>query len=151
LGQAVETQIELKSNPQLTVFKSKKDRNFKEHIYVTSSKMMKKRFKLLSKEWLESFLNSRRSNANRAMGMIVGFVNDEDFAVVKQSSNSLSAQSQIFYFDKNGDYTDQGQAGGGFIITDVNSGVKTTVISLSRKKTFLNKITIAKPYSVSIF
>lgn len=151
LSQTSESKVDLKSNPEVTVFESQPSEFFAKHTYVTASKLIKKRFRVVHKPWLEQFLNYRRSNANRALGMIVGFVAEEDFKVVKPSTTSLSASSMIYYFDKNGDFTEEGLAGGGFIITDVKPGVQTTVVSLKRKEVFLNKILIAKPYSVSIF
>lgn len=151
LNQNSEEQVDLKSNPELAVFQSQKSQDFAQHTYVTASKLLKKRFKLVSKNWLETFLNQRRSNANRALGMVVGFISEEDFKVVKETTTSLNSSSQIFYFDKDGQFVDQGFAGGGFIITDVNPGVQTTVVSMRGKETFLNRLMVVKPYSVSIF
>jgi hypothetical protein len=151
LDQASESKVDLKSNPEVTVFESEPTEFFGRHTYVTASKLLKKRFKVVHKLWLEGFLNARRSNANRALGMVVGFIADEDFEVVKSTTTSLSSSSAVYYFDKNGDFTEEGMAGGGFVITDVKPGIQTTVVSMRRKEAFLNKVSIIKPYSVSIF
>jgi len=151
LSQTRESKVDLKSNPEVTVFESQPSEAFSRHTYVTPSKLLKKRFTVVHKPWLEDFLNARRSNANRALGMVVGFVENEDFKIVKPATTSLSSSSMVYYFDKNGDSIEVGVAGGGFIITDVKSGVQTTVVSLRRKEVFLNKVLIVKPYSISIF
>jgi len=151
LNQTNEAKVDLKSNPEIAVFESLPSESFSRHSYVTSSKLLKKRFKVVYKPWLESFLNARRSNANRALGVVVGFIRDDRFEVVKSTTTSLSSTSVVYYFDKNGDSVDEGLPGGGFVITDVKPGVQTTVVKLKSKEVFANKILLSRPYSISIF
>lgn len=146
-----ETIVNTITNSELLALRIERSKNYADHIYLTSTKLRKKRFKVVKKEWLESFLNHRRSNVNRALGVVVGFISQNDFKVVKEATTAQSATSQVFYFDKYGEHTEYGRVGGGFIITDVPSGLRSVVISMRGSENFLNKVVTSKPYSVSIF
>lgn len=151
LSSSGETEVRTYTNPELLALRMEKSESYHEHIYLTSSKVRKKRFRIIKKDWLGSFLNNRRSNANRAMGVVVGFVSQNDFRVIKETTTARSAGSQIFYFDRFGEATESGQIGGGFIITEVPSGLKSVVVGVKGRNVFLNKVIVAKPYSISVF
>ncbi|MGH1468481.1 MAG: hypothetical protein ACRBBP_06340 [Bdellovibrionales bacterium] len=144
-------QVSTLTNPELLSLRIDRSEEHTGHIYLTSAKARKKNFRVVKQEWLDKFLNNRRSNANRAMGFVVGFINQNDFKVVKETTTALSSGSQIFYFDKYGDATESGRVGGGFIITEVSRGLKSVVVSIKGRETFLNRVVMAKPYSISIF
>ncbi len=146
-----EIQVKTLTNPELLSLRMEKLKGYADHIYLTSVKARKKRFKVVENQWLNRFLNNKRSNANRAMGFVIGFIEQNDFKVVRETTTVLSSESQIFYFDKYGDATQSGLVGGGFIITDVLKGFKSVVVSIKGKDTFLNKVVMSKPYSIAIF
>ncbi len=145
------TQVATLTNPELLSLKIDKSEKNADHIYLTSSKTRKKKFKVVQQAWLDRFLNNRRSNANRAMGFVVGFIKQNDFKIVKETTTAMSSGSQIFYFDKYGDVTERGRVGGGFIITEVPRGLKSVVVSIKGRETFLNRVVMTRPYSISIF
>ncbi len=146
-----EIQVKTFTNPELLSLSIEKSEQHADHIYLTSAKTRKKRFKVVKNEWLNKFLNNRRSNANRAMGFVIGFIEQNNFKVVKETTTALSLESQIFYFDKYGNATQSGLIGGGFIITEALKGFKSVVVSIKGRDTFLNKVVMSKPYSIAIF
>lgn len=143
--------IKLKTNSELLGLIVNPSDQYKAHVYITSSRVRKKSFKIIQDAWLNSFLNERRSNANRALGMVAGFITQNNFKIVKEATTALSSGSQIFYFDKQGRYVETGIAGGGFLITEVPSGLRSVVVSIKGKETFLNKVVLSQSRSLSIF
>ncbi len=146
-----ESLIDTITNPEILAMRVERSEDHADHIYLTSSKTRKRRFKVVKKVWLDTFLNHRKSNANRAKGFVIGFIGQDDFRIIKETTTARSSSSQIFYFDKYGEYTEKGRAGGGFIITDVPFGLKSVVASVRGKETFLNRVIVSRPYSISIF
>lgn len=138
------------TTPGLMALVVDKSEKHLKHIYLGETKSRKRRFKVVGQEWLNSFLNARRSNANRAKPVVVGFLS-KDFKIIKETSDVLTGSSQIFYFDKFGEVTDKGRSGGGFIITEASQGIGSVVLSIRGRETFLNKLVFTKPYSISVF
>lgn len=145
-------EIHVISQPEFSVFEYKSQtEESKKHIYIGLSKAKEKVFKVVEDSWLKNFLNARRSNANHALGIVIGFVKEEAFEVLKGVTSAKSADSQIYYFDRHGDFVESGIAGGGFIITDVPPGLKNVVIKERGRKTYKNKMVFIEGYAVSIF
>lgn len=142
--------FKLYSNPEFVVFGSQPDRRFPEHIHMFPSKSSKKKLKFVEESWLVSFLAHNRSNANRSLGMIVGFYNNADFKVVLEASSAKTSTSKVYYFDRKGNRIDSGESGGGFVITDVSSGMKTVVISSRASADFLSSLVLTAKKAVSI-
>lgn len=143
--------LDLMSQPELAIFETPESEEIKKHIYITLTKSIKKEFNIVNTRWLEQHLNARRSNANRSMGFVVGLNQSRDFEVVLETTSAKSKTSQVFYFDKNGNRTDEGVIGGGFIITDVPSGFKSVTLKQRGSQNFLNKLVLAEGRAISIF
>ncbi len=147
--------LELKSRtqPSLTVLEvllANSNESKLRNLVVLPSKSSRIALKHVSSSWLNSFLNRQRSNRTSSLGLIVGFIEDKDFEVLKDVTEAVSASSEIFYFNRQGQPTSKGEKGGGFVITNTKLGFQPLVIRLEEDK-FLNKVVFTSSNSVSVF
>jgi hypothetical protein len=147
--------LELKSRTQpsltvLEVLKANSGESKLRNLLVLPSKSSRVSLKHVSSSWLNSFLNRQRSNRSPSLGLIVGFVEDKNFEVLKDSTEALSSSSEIFYFNRQGLPTSKGEKGGGFVMTNAKLGFQPLVLRLEDDK-FLNKVVFTSSNSVSVF
>jgi len=147
--------LELKSRtqPSLTVLEvllANSGESKLRNLVVLPSKSSRIALKHVSSSWINSFLNRQRSNRTTSLGLIVGFIEDKDFEVLKDATEAVSSSSEIFYFNRQGLPTSKGEKGGGFVITNTKLGFQPLVIRLEEDK-FLNKVVFTSSNSVSVF
>jgi len=116
-----------------------------------ASKSTSHNLKRVDFNWLESFLNRQRSNRNNKLGLVVGFIQDENFEILKDATDFLTPSSEIYYFDKNGAPSSQGLEDGGFVVTNTRLGFQPLVVKLEESNRFLNKVVYTSAKSVSVF
>lgn len=90
-------------------------------------------FPLIKKQWLEKIKNLAKINVIPGHGLIVGFSPTEDYKVYWQEPLDKNDPAQILYFDYQGNLTNtnEGAAGGGFIIFNIKP--QTTEIAILNK------------------
>ena len=145
-------ELDSKTTPSVTVLEiSEGRRRGLRQFTILPSKASDISLKRVSTTWLDSYLNRQRSNRNLNLGLIVGFVDDNNFELVKESIESLTEKSEIFYFDKVGNPTPKGVKGGGFVITNTRLGFQPLIIKLENEQRFLNKVVFTSSNSISVF
>jgi hypothetical protein len=82
---------------------------------------------LVRSDWLQSLIASRKLNPQPGLGTIVGFVPSTDFEAYLGHLEDFPAD-QIIYFDSQGQTTDSGVPGGGFVIVSVPLGVQSVAL-----------------------
>lgn len=147
-------EIESKTKPALTAIKVRlkedSDNDF-DQLHMIPSRSEDQNLRLIDEQWLKTFLNHNRSNRNQSLGLVVGFIQDDNFKLITETSEALTQQSEIYYFDKNGDKTESGIAGGGFVVTNTKLGFQNLIVKLNSEDKFLNKIILTSSGSLSVF
>lgn len=96
------------------------------HIYNDRDEYL--HFPTISKEWLSSTLQNMNMQNNEDTTAVIGFVPFSNFKVYLVDESK--GQEQLAYFDYRGDLTadKMGQAGGGFLISNLPEGVVEIVV-----------------------
>jgi hypothetical protein len=106
---------------------------------------------MVRKEWLTGLFNKNNVMALPGRGMIVGFIDDQDFEV-EITGYGAKEQMQIVYFDSRGQQVNQkhGMAGGGFVIFNAPAGLQTLYVHpVSSKETYA-QVVVAEPEYVHV-
>jgi hypothetical protein len=91
---------------------------------------------LVRAEWLQVLKAVRRIDDNPNATAIVGFVRDEPFDVYLPHVQDYS-RNNIVYFNSQGQITEQGEAGGGFVLFNVIPGTQS-VVAVSRSSNMIH-------------
>lgn len=87
---------------------------------------------LFTKNWLDEFKAYLKVSDEPQTGNVVGFVQGDDFTVELQNKDD---SSKIVYFDQQGHFSNQGLAGGGFIVFNLEENqVNLTLLSKRNSK-----------------
>ncbi|MBL7686888.1 MAG: hypothetical protein JNJ49_02565 [Bdellovibrionaceae bacterium] len=84
---------------------------------------------MVQKAWFDRLVGRVRYNAAMSDGAAIGFIQGARFKV-EVAAESLGADARIIYFDSRGEILEQpyGEAGGGFVILGLKSGMQTIVV-----------------------
>lgn len=84
---------------------------------------------MVQKAWFDRLVGRVRYNVAMSDGAAIGFIQGTRFKV-EVAAESLGADARIIYFDSRGEILDQpyGEAGGGFVILGLKSGMQTIVV-----------------------
>ncbi len=87
---------------------------------------------LFTKTWLDEFKAYLKVSDEPQTGNVVGFVQGDDFTIEIQNKDS---SSKVVYFDQQGHFSNQGLAGGGFIVFNLEENqVNLTLLSKRNNK-----------------
>lgn len=87
---------------------------------------------LFTKNWMDEFRAYLKVSDEPQTGNIVGFVQGDDFTVEVQNKES---SSKVVYFNQQGHFSNQGVAGGGFIVFNLEENqVNLTLLSKRNNK-----------------
>ncbi len=143
--------LDLQTNPELTVLQTASSENHISQIVLVPSKSIDKVIYKINKNWLESFLAYKKSNANRSMAMIVGLYNNSTpKKVILEASTIKTKDTRVYYFDKFGDSVDEPLSGGGYVITDVPGDLNTLILSDKSNSEFTSKLVFSDNKAISI-
>jgi len=92
---------------------------------------------LFTKNWIDSFKSTLKISDDLPTGNIVGFVQGDDFTVEVQNKESAS---KVAYFDQQGHFSNQGSAGGGFIVLNLEEDQVNLIILAQHKNKELVRI-----------
>ena len=96
---------------------------------------------MVKKDWLNSLAQQEKQVIHSHLGIIVGFVQGDNFEVFLPSVDNKE-KSDIIYFNKQGQVT-EGLDGGGFVIFNVDPGVQTVILQpLYGQKAFSQTIAV---------
>lgn len=107
---------------------------------------------MIRHDWLTNLFNQQNTLALPGRGMIVGFIDDQDFEV-ELTGYAAKEKMQIVYFDAKGNPVQgrrNGVAGGGFVIFNAPLGLQTLYVHpLNAKETFA-QVVVAEPEYVHV-
>lgn len=87
---------------------------------------------LFTKNWMDEFRTYLKISDEPQTGNVVGFIQGDDFTVEVQNKDS---SSKVAYFDQQGRFSNQGIAGGGFILFNLEEDqVNLTLLSKRNNK-----------------
>lgn len=87
---------------------------------------------LFTKNWMDEFRTYLKISEGPQTGNVVGFIQGDDFTVEVQNKES---SSKVAYFDQQGRFSNQGIAGGGFILFNLEEDeVNLTLLSKRNNK-----------------
>lgn len=98
----------------------------------------------IKRNWLNQLVYSEKKNILPQTGMIVGFVQEDNFEVFLPSQidqNRNPDQYEIIYFDSQGNKSEKGLAGGGFVILNVFEKTHEVMVQFQSSEVVINKIT----------
>jgi hypothetical protein len=106
---------------------------------------------MIRRDWLTSLFNKNNILALPGRGMIVGFVDDQDFEV-ELTGYPSTEKMQIVYFDSRGVQVEQknGMAGGGFVIFNAPVGLQTLYVKPLNSKEVYAQVVVAEPEYVHV-
>lgn len=104
---------------------------------------------LVSEKWLLEILQEKWTRIDSNKGTIIGFVPHEGFEVYLAGLEEFSVDT-ITYFDSNGAKAEQGVAGGGFIVNNLDLDVHEVVIFGKDSEKFFSKIVPVDEKSVTV-
>lgn len=104
---------------------------------------------LITKSWMDSIRGQRRINMDASHGVIVGFVQEEDFEVFLSHEDDFSKEN-VVYFDSQGNISERGVAGGGFMLWNTKPGVQSVVVMGTRSERLQTEVTTVDELSISI-
>ncbi|MCB0368053.1 MAG: hypothetical protein KDD45_01110 [Bdellovibrionales bacterium] len=112
-----------------------------DHIYVP----------LISKSWLYQIVSSLKINVDPGTGIIVGFVNDEDFDVELPGHENL--KKNILYFDYTGRVSNQksGSQGGGFVMFNVPPDIYEVLVLGAKSQKVYSQVAPVKDQDLFVF
>lgn len=82
---------------------------------------------LINKAWIDSIRAAQKINYSPNTSTVIGFVESDGYEVYLPHSRKYSEQDRIF-FDAQGQLTEYGVPGGGFILFNVPAGVQSIVV-----------------------
>lgn len=98
----------------------------------------------IKRSWLNELIYSGKKNILPQTGMIIGFVQEDNFEVFLPSQidqNQNPDQYEVIYFDSLGNKIDKGLAGGGFIILNAFEKTHEVMVQFKSSEVVINKIT----------
>ncbi len=107
---------------------------------------------MVKREWLTQIFNAQNILALPGRGIIVGFVDDEDFEV-ELTGYTPQEKMQLVYFDREGRVLPgrkAGIAGGGFVIFNAPLGLQTVYIHPKQSRETFSQIVVAEPEYVHV-
>ncbi len=107
---------------------------------------------MVRRDWLTNIYNSQNILALPGRGIIVGFVDDEDFEV-ELTGYSAQEKMQIIYFDARGNVVPDrksGLAGGGFVVFNAPLGLQTVYLHPLQSKETFSQVVVAEPEYVHV-
>lgn len=107
---------------------------------------------MVKREWLMRIFNSQNILALPGRGIIVGFVDDEDFEI-ELTGYGPQERMQIVYFDRDGNILSgrkNGVAGGGFAIFNAPMGLQTVYVHPLQSRETFSQIVVAEPEYVHV-
>lgn len=106
---------------------------------------------MVRKAWLTDLFNKNNVLALPGRGMIVGFVDDQDFDV-ELTGYAPKERMQIVYFDAQGHQIQSrnGVAGGGFVIFNAPIGLQTLFVHPNHSKDTYAQVVVAEPEYVHV-
>ncbi len=107
---------------------------------------------MVKREWLTAIFNAQNILALPGRGIIVGFVDDEDFEV-ELTGYTPQERMQIVYFDREGQVLPNrknGIAGGGFVIFNAPLGLQTVYIHPLQSRETFSQVVVAEPEYVHV-
>jgi len=102
---------------------------------------------MVRRDWIESVAARKRVNLMAGVGVVVGFMVEDDFVVHITGETKQSVEPEIVYFDPQGQalFTEEGVAGGGFVIFNAELGLKTVTIVKRSKGTVFTQAIVVEP------
>lgn len=104
---------------------------------------------LISKSWINQLQTARRANINPNAGMIVGFVSSGEFDVYLSHDANYS-RDNVVYFDPQGQVSQTGVAGGGFVLMNVPQGVQSVVVANKSSEIIQTQVVPVDDQSASV-
>ncbi len=106
---------------------------------------------MIRHDWLTSLFNQNNILSLPGRGIIVGFVDDQDFDV-ELTGYGTKERMQIVYFDARGNKVEgrNGVAGGGFVIFNAPIGLQTLYIHPLQSRDTFSQIVVAEPEYVHV-
>lgn len=106
---------------------------------------------LIRREWLREIYNQSQAITLPGRGIVVGFVDDQDFEVEMTGYNRAESP-QIMYFDADGKVIKSrtGVAGGGFIIFNAPNGLQTVFVHPLQSRESFSQVVVAEPDFVHV-
>lgn len=107
---------------------------------------------MIRRDWLTNIFNSQNILSLPGRGIIVGFIDDEDFDV-ELTGYGPQEKMQIVYFDARGNVLQDrksGKAGGGFIIFNAPLGLQTVYIHPLQSKETFAQVAVAEPEYIHV-
>lgn len=104
---------------------------------------------LVSSEWLGNLLRPSAERVDLDLGVVIGFFQAETFEVYLAGLPDFS-KGNIFYFDAQGQPTDQGLKGGGFVIANLEPGTHEVVILGKETEKIYSRLLPVDQRSISV-
>lgn len=107
---------------------------------------------MIRHDWLTSVFNGQNIMALPGRGIVVGFVDDEDYEI-ELTGYGPQERMQIVYFDARGTVVPNaknGKAGGGFAIFNAPIGLQTIYIHPLQSRETFSQIVVAEPEYVHV-
>jgi len=106
---------------------------------------------MIRRDWLTGLFNKYNVLALPGRGMIVGFVDDQDFEV-QLTGYAAKERMHIVYFDAQGNPVQarNGIAGGGFVIFNAPMGLQTLYVHPTHSKDTYAQVVVAEPEYVHV-
>ncbi len=93
---------------------------------------------IINGDWLEQIKTQKRINVEFDKGIIVGFVQNEDYNLIPL--NEEQSSENLVYFNSSGEVISSGAAGGGFILFNQSKEFETISIKNRKNNLIYNKI-----------
>lgn len=92
---------------------------------------------------LNSIFQSKKINIDADKGIVIGFIDTDDFVIT--SGSEIKKGQNVIYFDEFGNLVSDGKRGGGFIMYNVPAGMNSVGILNKSSSTLINRIYISDP------
>lgn len=104
------------------------------------------------RDWLMTLVSRKKVNLDSSVGIVVGYKMPDNFTVRLDTRNESSSTPDIVYFDSKGQalFSDEGVAGGGFVIFNVPIGLQTVAISTGSSAAITTEVVVATPEAVNV-
>ncbi len=106
---------------------------------------------MIRHDWLTGLFNQQNILALPGRGMIVGFIDDQDFEI-ELTGYGTKERPQIVYFDAHGLPLQgkNGVAGGGFVVFNAPMGLQTLFVHPLQSKDTFAQVVVAEPEYVHV-
>ncbi len=120
--------------------------------HLISRKNKKIEVPVISKSWLKNIFRQNRINKESYKGIVVAFVENQDFEVYVSPEYPDWNRSDILYFDNQGRILPKkmGAAGGGFIMYNVTPGIMPISILPKKSEKIFTQLTIIESDFISV-